>query len=339
MVLAVSRHLLEQVVRSPCCDVPLEPVSESYRCTLCGERYRSTLGIPDLRCLRQGHNPGESLVVDALVARYSSASFAELAELEMRMLAPPDRLDSLFLRYRTEAVQRGRRIEQMFRIRYEQHFGRCERGRGLDVGCGVGAGLIGMAESFAHVCGIDPYLPDLILARKLLEENGVGNAVLVQAVAQRMPFASNVFDYVSCQNVIEHLLTVEQAFAEIGRVLAPKGAFSGDSRNRFDLLTPEPHVQLRWVGFLPRALMPLYVRLRRKASYRGVRLLSLPELERHLQRTFGSCHRVVFPFVSAYGQSAALDRVLQAIEEIPALRTLVLFFFPSHLALARVDGG
>ena len=232
-------------------------------------------------------------------------------------------------------MERGVRLEYMFWRCLSRHFQLPGHAIALSIGCGSGSSLPALAEDFKWVCGFDPFLPDLILARKLCEERGLGNVMLVQAVGQHSPFVSQVFDYVSGQNVIEHLVDVEDVLREIRRVLKSMGCFCADSRNRFDLFFPEPHVNLRWVGFWPRHLMSWYVRKRRGVDYRGVRLLSLRELRWALLQSFGERWVVTLPNPSAYGYHAQWDRVLSKCRNYPVLRDLLLQFFPSHLVLAQ----
>lgn len=324
------------IFRSPCCHAHLEP--GPWRCAACGRSFPSTLGIPDLRWPAARDDPVVTGLVRILLDRYPTTGFRDLVALEIAALTPPARLGEIYLDYRVNGLERGQRIERMFRASLSDHFSLPGRGLALDVGCGIGANMASIARDFGRVLGIDPYLPDLILAHKFFQEQGVANVVLVQAMAQALPFADGVFDYTSAQNTIEHLFDVQEAFAEIRRTLRPGGCFCGDSRNRFDLLTPEPHVQLRWLGFLPRRLMPLCARLFRNMEYKTVRLLSLCELRHYLRGTFGEQHRVTFPAVSAYGQSRQWDGLLDLIERIPFLNAVVLFFFPSHLALAQAGG-
>ncbi|MGH7544139.1 MAG: class I SAM-dependent methyltransferase [Gemmatimonadota bacterium] len=207
----------------------------------------------------------------------------------------------------------------------------------LDIGCGVGTASLALAQRFTWVVAIDPYLPNLILAQKLLDEQGVHGVILVQAYAQSVPLCDHCVDYAVAENVIDHLLDVSPAFHEIRRILRPSGCFCGDSRNRFDLVFPEVHVGLRWVGFLPRKLQSWYVQRRRGLSYAGTSLLSLPEIQRYARSAFGRSARVVFPLASSYGRSPKWDVWVQRIERVPILRTLLLLVFPSHLLVAQAN--
>jgi SAM-dependent methyltransferase len=236
---------------------------------------------------------------------------------------------------RSGLQDRGRRMVEMLQRRLSEHYKIPGNFVALDVGCGVGAASSVLSGQFVWVVGIDPFLSNLILARKFFEEQGIHNVILVQAHAQRMPIRDQCVDFVVAENVIEHLIDVEPAFNEIRRTLSRGGCFSGDSRNRYDLFFPEPHVGLRWVGFWPRDLQSWYVHKRKSMQYEGTSLLSLWELRRYARRAFGSSSVVVTPLASAYGRSPKLEAWLERIDRVPLIRELILTLFPSHILLAQ----
>jgi SAM-dependent methyltransferase len=94
--------------------------------------------------------------------------------------------------------------------------------RVLDVGCGEGqisrlaAGLPGVER----VVGVDPTVAQLALAA----ERG-GGVALARAGAAALPFPDRSFDAVIACLVFEHIAAVDEALAEVGRVLAPGGRF------------------------------------------------------------------------------------------------------------------
>jgi SAM-dependent methyltransferase len=92
----------------------------------------------------------------------------------------------------------------------------------LDVGCGEGqisrlaAGLSGVER----VVGIDPTVSQLALAAR----RG-GGVALARSSAAELPFPPNSFDAAIACLVFEHIDAVDEAIAEIGRVLVPGGRF------------------------------------------------------------------------------------------------------------------
>ncbi|MGH2521891.1 MAG: methyltransferase domain-containing protein [Anaerolineales bacterium] len=293
------------------------------------------MGIPDLR------GPGviglevDEIIVEQMLANYDRATYAELLDLRLHGAPTFGDLIGHETAYHLDQAERGREMVSMFQIRLAEFFGTSAQALALDIGCGSGASLVALAESYQHVAGIDPSLPDLILAQKALEARKVANVQLVQAYGQRLPFPDQAFDYVNALNVLEHVFDFDSVLCEIYRVLKPGGGFAADSRNRFDLLLPEPHVKIRWVGWLPRRWAKTYVRWRRGVGYEATQLLSLADLRRGLDRRFGSGYRIVFPHVSAYGGPAWVESWLARLEHMPIMRDLVLWIFPSHLVLAK----
>ncbi|HET7088910.1 MAG TPA: class I SAM-dependent methyltransferase [Anaerolineae bacterium] len=274
-------------------------------------------------------------IVEQLVACYQQATYAELIDIRLRGAPTFGDLIGHEVDYLLTQNERGRGMVGMFQTRLAQFFGPTSRAAALDIGCGSGASLLALAERYDQVVGIDPSLPDLMLARKALETEGITNIQLIQAYGQRIPFPDGSFDYVNALNVLEHVFDLSAVLREAYRVLRPAGGFGADSRNRYDLFLPEPHVKIRWVGLLPRRWAKRYVRWRRGVGYDATRLLSYAELRRDLHRHFGRRYKIVFPYACAYGSPAWIDRWLSRLERMPILRDLALWVFPSHLVLAR----
>lgn len=157
----------------------------------------------------------------------------------------------------------------------------------LDLGCGSGEALSELARiTGGAIVGLDISLEELILARKLMAEEGA-SAVLVAGCAEALPFADGMFGFVYSPDVIEHVSSQPDYLREIHRVLSPGAPALLNSPNRFSVLTAEPHVGIWGLGFLPRALMDPVCRLAGKGPYTGKRLLSLRELRRILAPVFG----------------------------------------------------
>ena len=317
---------------------------DAGRCVVCGERFRATHGILDLRWPppdpRDEH---EDRLAAMMLEQFEGSTFEGLSDL-VRRYRFRDYSEDLqeVLRARSAGLdQLGQQMMDMFHARLSKHYTVPGRAVALDLGCGYGTSSVVLARRFETVIGLDPYLPALLLARKCFDDRGLRNVTLVQAYAQRIPVADGCVDYAVAQNVIEHLINVRPAFAEARRVLRRGGCFCGDSRNRYDLIFPEPHVKLRWVGLFPRRLQAWYVRKVKQVPYADAhaRLLSWRELRGDARRTFGRSVRVVLPLVSAYGQPAYLDRWIERIEAVPLLRSVAPLLFPSHLLLAQSSGG
>jgi SAM-dependent methyltransferase len=105
-------------------------------------------------------------------------------------------------------------VEQIFPL-VSQHLP--GSGRILDVGTGEGQ-VARLAAGPRSAVGVDPTWSQLAEARR----RGGGPAY-ARGVAASLPFASGAFDAVIACLVLEHLAELEEAVAEVGRVLRPGG--------------------------------------------------------------------------------------------------------------------
>lgn len=93
--------------------------------------------------------------------------------------------------------------------------------RVLDVGCGDGqVARLAMSLGSELVVGVDPTWNQVVVA----SERG-GGVRVARASAHRLPFADSSFDAVVACLVFEHIEDVDDAIAEVSRVLAPGGRF------------------------------------------------------------------------------------------------------------------
>lgn len=86
----------------------------------------------------------------------------------------------------------------------------------LDVGCGTGKNLE-LLSAFGWTVGVEPAGAALELCRTR------GLSRLVQADAQKLPFADGSFDLATAFEVLEHILDDRGAIAECHRILKPGG--------------------------------------------------------------------------------------------------------------------
>ena len=245
---------------------PVEPGLHEWKCRGCQRSYPACLGIPDFR----SNGDGQPAEVQTLVSAFETSSFDELVQLRISMpnfSTAKGRLRAHFANYRFKMTERGKAFYDMALKRAEAIYGPLERERALAIGCGVGASMIPMASDFGHTVGIDPFLPDLILAKKAALEAGISDRItLIQAYVQRMPLPAQSIDFALAEDVLEHVMDLEGALQDIGRVLRSEGVFIGNSVSRFNMLRPEPHVKLWFMGFLPRSWQASYARRRRGLS-------------------------------------------------------------------------
>jgi len=111
----------------------------------------------------------------------------------------------------------------------------------LDIGTKSGDKVKGVAGT---VVGID------ITDSQYRSDSGIA---FILADGRRLPFAADSFDYVFCNQVLEHLPGHEQLIAEAARVMKPDGAAYFSFPNRFSLHQPHGEVP-RYYSLLPRKL-------------------------------------------------------------------------------------
>lgn len=92
--------------------------------------------------------------------------------------------------------------------------------RALDLGCGPGGFLEGLAERSAFVVGTDPDLASLARSR------ATDTAPRVASLAGALPFRDGAFELVCLFDVLEHLDDEQSALREARRVLAPGGTLA-----------------------------------------------------------------------------------------------------------------
>jgi SAM-dependent methyltransferase len=208
----------------------------------------------------------------------------------------------------------------------------------LDLGCGAGQYLLAAAREGIQAAGVDASLCQLILARRLLADEGLVADVAL-ADAEALPFACEAFQAFIAADVIEHVSEPGRLLAEAARVMAPGATLRLTTPNRFSL-TPEPHVGLWGVGWLPHGIAVAYVHARTSVDYRSIRLLSLGALRACLKRTF-SIVEIRLPVLTASEQDAfpplkrSLARTYRTLSGIKILQPALLRITPYFEATCR----
>jgi len=127
---------------------------------------------------------------------------------------------------------------RMVYTRYAVGAGLAEGRRVLEIGCGGGNGLGLLGASAASLVGGD-YSAALLTAAKAHYGRRIP---LVRLSAERLPFRRSAFDLVLCFEASYYVPDMDAAFAEIARVLAPRGIVMFVSANpeRADFI-PSPY--------------------------------------------------------------------------------------------------
>ena len=294
----------------PSCRGPLAAGEEVLSCGGCGRRYPVLFGIPDLRLSGDRY-----LDLDADRARAEEldraarqgANFQELLQLYWR--GTPGTPPAMAARH-ISGVARGEDESRPI-------LDRLAGGRLLDAGCGAGGSLLAAARSgiFASICGIDPALRWLVVARARLSEAGLLSSVSLAAAAiEKLPFPDGSFDSVLLRHVLEHVESPEAVLGAAARALSSKGVAGVESFHRW-APTPEPHVGLLGAAWLPRRLQVRYVRFRSGNDYSAVRLPSRREIFRAVERAGLTVEAFVRAPVTS-GQRDALPRLLRPLAPV-----------------------
>lgn len=261
-----------------------------WTCPGCGASYRGLRGIIDLRAEE-----------DAFLSSRDDWEYAERLDADFDRLDFRGLLDRYFeLAPEIPPALRDRQIAHILpasgRVRaWLDALGpAADAGPLLDLGCGSGSFLASVGKSGRPLAGVDIAMRWLIVARKRLDEEGLGHVPLACGCAERLPFADATFAGMVAGDVIEHVGNQAATLDEAYRVLDPGGRLFLASPNRFSL-APEPHVQVWGVGYLPRKWMVAYVRSISGRDFRAIRTLSFGEWKRLVKRSRFGRARIELP--------------------------------------------
>jgi 2-polyprenyl-3-methyl-5-hydroxy-6-metoxy-1,4-benzoquinol methylase len=106
----------------------------------------------------------------------------------------------------------------------------------LDAGCGSCAHSVRLARRGFQVHAVDFSESALSMAREYARSKGLADRIsLGRESLLQLSFADNSFDYVLCWGVLMHIPEVEQAVAELARVVRPGGSLVISEANCFSV--------------------------------------------------------------------------------------------------------
>jgi SAM-dependent methyltransferase len=139
--------------------------------------------------------------------------------------------------------------------------------RAVEFGSGWGFSLAAAAKSRAvshlltdaRFCGFDLNPAILVIARRLFTDLNLEGIDLAIADARKpLPFPAKSVDLVYSNGVVEHVFPQDALMEQISRILSDDSVLHFLIPNRY-MVHPEPHFNIRYVGFVPRKLQKKYV--------------------------------------------------------------------------------
>jgi len=275
----------------PLCKGALSQGEEAVDCRACGRHFPVIGGVPDLRIdafcsfdLAEDRHRVAAFAADidgldmagALRRIYGRRDHWSEQHVELRvgqLMQAPDFLDAEITGWLREIVFQ------------DQPF--------LDLGCANGILLAAAARHGRMGVGVDRSLEQLVLAHRRITDSG-GSPTLAAACGEALPLRDGTIGRVAGLDVIEHVSDVGRVLAEADRVLRPGGTLVLTTPNRFSL-TPEPHVYVWGVGWLPRRWQKPYVKWRSGRSYMNTELMSSWRLVAMVRQHTSLDLRIVIP--------------------------------------------
>lgn len=129
----------------------------------------------------------------------------------------------------------------------------------LDLGCGMGGFLVAMKKRGYDIEGLEPNSDYRKIA--ILRGKRYGLEIKVTAgFGEKMPFPNNSFDFIFCNNVLEHCENPIEILKESYRILKPDGQIYVTVINRLGF--KDSHYHLRFINWMPRILGEYIIKMR-----------------------------------------------------------------------------
>jgi ubiquinone/menaquinone biosynthesis C-methylase UbiE len=137
----------------------------------------------------------------------------------------------------------------------------------LDVATGGGHTALRIAPSVARMVAADFSLQMLEAARENITAKNVNNVTYVDSDGEKMPFADNTFDLITCRVAIHHFPDAYQFFRESARVIKPGGRLVVH-----DHVQPEDKQALKYLEAFERLRDPSHGRAFSELEWKGLML-------------------------------------------------------------------
>jgi len=182
----------------------------------------------------------------------------------------------------------------------------------LDLGCGPAPISEFLRRVSTLLVGLDRE------KRYLRQAKEKRSVELVLGDAASIPFRDESFEFVLCNDVLEHVFDQAKLMQELFRVLARNGAAYVQCANKYQII--EPHFLLPFLSWIPRSLANVYVKAARKGDgYEGYfpktrrSVLALANTHRTVDLTY---ERTLMKIKSLNIQSNVLRRIVSVARKI-----------------------
>ena len=330
----------------PHCHGDFQDSGESLICTSCRRRFPVVLGIPDLRTFSDPYVEVERDRKKGLQVstRFDDLDFSQLVDFYYGMTPKVPRVHAQ--QYKKGLMAGVARSEAAMAAWEKAADCNGQPGSSvsnslLEIGCGTAPLLVGTAQKFSKVIGIDIAFRWLVVAKKRLQEAN-SDVPLICACAEALPFPNGSFDRIVAESVIEHVSDQERVLMECHRVMRPDGYFFVSTPNRYNL-GPDPHTGI-WAGsLLPKRWSAAYVCWKGGIPPKRM-LFSARSLRQSIRAAGFSLPRIMLPTVPTaqrrhYGKGLQLlIDLYQVARRLPLSRQLLLIIGPLLQAVARKQG-
>lgn len=292
----------QDLLRCPDCGATaFESDAEQLTCRGCSQQFPLLLDIPDFRDPERDSTANYPIESDLGLARLLADVYPRLAtyneihllyEELIRRRAAGETLSAALIeeilasgRYPPRALSDDQLVHGHAILakvdQYLEDAGEAmpPRGVALENGAGLGLHIDGFAAAFERLVVVDFSMVYLILGKKMADERGHTNLLLICGSVERLPLRDETIDFIHSNNVVEHITDKPAMFREARRVLRTGGLLFVLSPNHFTFYF-EPHFALPAYGFIPKPIRRFYVSRRFGYNIDHVTLLSLGQLRR-----------------------------------------------------------